>query len=120
MEHGHGQLDVAKVPGAGLHVLLARATDEAAIDAAEPAIVEARDTSRHLVLVHGLRVEDVHDAHGLDLLGREQPKLYLLNGAQRALGDDGGAGRHSGGCLGGLRKFAGCERKERGGLARPC
>jgi len=91
VEDGHSQLDVSKMAGADLDVLLARRALVHAVDGTQPRVVEALDARQVLLLVHGLRVDDVHNAHRLDLLGREQAELDLLDGAQWALGHGGGA-----------------------------
>src|SRR5262245_50234817 len=75
MEDGHGQLDVAKVPGADLDVLLAGSAGEGTVDGAQLGVVETLRARQLLLLVHGLGVDDVDHAHGLDLLGREQAEL---------------------------------------------
>lgn len=83
MEDRRGELDVAKVARAHLDVLLARSARVHAVDGAELGVVEALLTRLLLLLVHGLWVDDVDDAHGLDLLGGEQPELDLLDGPER-------------------------------------
>jgi hypothetical protein len=85
VEDGRGQLDVAKVTGADTDVLLARGARELAVNGAELGVVEALVARLGVGLVHGLRVDDVHDAHGLDLLGREQPELDLFDGPERLI-----------------------------------
>ena len=84
MEHGHGQLDVAKVTWAGLHVFFARGAREHAVDAAEARVTETILEGLLLLVVESVRVDDIADGHGLDLLGREETELDLLDGAQRA------------------------------------
>lgn len=83
MEDGSGQLDVAKMSRADLDVLFARRARVHAVDGTELGVVETLFAGLLVVLVHGLRVDDVHHAHGLDLLGREQPELDLLDGPER-------------------------------------
>jgi hypothetical protein len=91
VEDGYGQFDVTEVAGADLDVLFARRALEHAVDGAQLRVVEALGARQVVLLVHGLGVDDVHHAHRLDLLGREQAELDLLDGAQRALGHRGGA-----------------------------
>ena len=84
MEDGGGELNMAKVARADLDVLLAGCARVHAVDGAELGVVEALLTRLLLLLVHGLRVDDVDDTHGLDLFGREQPELDLLDDPERA------------------------------------
>jgi hypothetical protein len=97
MKDGHSQLNMAEVPGADLDVLLAGGALEHAVDGAQLGVIEALGARQVLLLVHGLGVDDAHHAHGLDLLGREEAELNLLDGAQRALGHRGGAAESHGG-----------------------
>jgi hypothetical protein len=97
MEDGGGQLDVAKVTGASLDILLAGAAGVHAIDGTELGVVETLLTRPLVVLVHGLGVDDVYHAHGLDLLWGEQAELDLLDGPERTFRYCWRAGRHIGG-----------------------
>src|SRR5690242_20358123 len=83
MEDGSGQLDVAKMPRANLDVLLASCARVHAVNSAELRVVETLFARLLVVLVHGLRVDDVHHAHAFDLLGGEQSELDLLDGPER-------------------------------------
>lgn len=74
---------MTKVAGADLDVLLARRAAEHAVDGTELGIVKALFARFALGLVHCLGVDDVDHTHGLDLLGREQPKLDLLYSPER-------------------------------------
>lgn len=103
VKNRRGQLDVAKVARADLDVLLARRARVHAVDGAELGVVEALLARLLLLLVHGLGVDDVDDAHGLDLLGREQAELDLLDGPERTFRHCWRAGRHVGGVDGGVR-----------------
>jgi hypothetical protein len=99
VEDRRGKFDVAKVTRADLDVLLAGCARVHAVDGAELGVVQALLTRLRVGLVHGLGVDDVDDAHGLDLLGGEQPELDLLDGAERTFRLHGCAGRHGcGGC----------------------
>jgi hypothetical protein len=84
VEDGSGKLDVTKVARADLDVFFARGTRVHAVDSTKLGIVETLLTRSLVLLVHGLRVDDVDDTHRLDLLGGEQPELDLLDGAERA------------------------------------
>ena len=84
MEHRYGQLDVAKVTWAGLHVLFARGARVAAVDAAETGVTKTLVVRLLLLIVEGIGVDDMANGHGLDLLGREEAELDLLDGAQGA------------------------------------
>jgi hypothetical protein len=97
VEDGSGQLDVAKVPRADLDVLLARCARVHAVDGTELGVVETLLARLLVVLVHGLRVDNVHHTHALDLLGGEQPELDLLDGPERTFRYCWRAGRHIGG-----------------------
>jgi hypothetical protein len=97
VKDGCVQLDVTKVTGAGLDIFLARGARVHAVDSAELGVIETLLTRFLLLLVHGLRVDDVDDTHGLDLLGREQPELDLLDGPERTFRHLGRARRHAGG-----------------------
>jgi hypothetical protein len=77
------QLDVPKVPGALGHVLSACLALEVAVDGTEARIVETILTRLGPRFVHGLGVEHLADAHGLDLLRREDTKLYLSDRLKR-------------------------------------
>jgi len=79
VEDGRGKLNVAKVARADLYVLLARGARVHAVNGAETGVIKALVARLLLLLVHGLGVHDVDDAHGLDLLGREQAELDLLD-----------------------------------------
>jgi hypothetical protein len=94
MEDGSGQLDVAKVTGTSLDILLAGAAGVHAVDGTELGVVETLLTGPLVVLVHSLGVDDVHHTHGLDLLGGEQPELDLLDRPERTLRHCERAGRH--------------------------
>lgn len=96
VEDGGGELNVAKVAGARLDVLLARRARVHAVNGAELGVVEALLARLLVLLVHGLGVDDVHDAHGLDLFGGEQAELDLLDGPERTFRLGGRAGRHAG------------------------
>jgi hypothetical protein len=100
VEDGCGEFDMAKVTGADLNVLLARRARVHAVDGAKLGIVEALFTRLRVGLIHGLRVDDVDHAHGLDLLGGEQPELDLLDGPERTFRLHGCARRHDGGGCG--------------------
>jgi hypothetical protein len=96
---GCGELDVTKVTGADLDVFLARRARVHAVNGAEPGVVEAVLARLRVRLVHGLREGDVAHAHRLDLLGREQSELDLLDGPERTFRLDGRTWRHDcGGC----------------------
>jgi hypothetical protein len=97
VENRCGELNVTKVTGADLDILLARRARVHAVNGAEPRVVESILARLRVRLVHGLREEDVAHAHGLDLLGREQTKLDLLDGPERTFRLDGRTGRHDGG-----------------------
>ena len=97
VEDGCVQLNVTKMTGAGLDVLLAGRARVHAVNGTELGVVEALFARLLLLLVHGLRVDDVDHAHGLDLLGGEQPELDLLDRPERTFRHLWGAGRHSGG-----------------------
>ena len=97
MENGRGKFDMTKVARADLDVLLARRARVHAVDGTELGVVETLLTRLLVVLVHGLRVDDVHHAHGLDLLGGEQPELDLLDGPEWTFRYCWRAGRHIGG-----------------------
>jgi hypothetical protein len=97
MEDGSGQLDVAKVTGTSLDILLAGAAGVHAVDGTELGVVETLLTGPLVVLVHSLGVDDVHHTHGLDLLGGEQPELDLLDSPERTFRYCWRAGRHIGG-----------------------
>ena len=83
VEDRFSQLDMAKVTGTLGHVFCARLAFELAVDRSEKGIVEAAIARLGARLIHGLRIDDVLDAHALDLLGREHPKLYLLDRLER-------------------------------------
>lgn len=97
VKNRRGQLDVAKVAGADLDVLLARGARVHAVDGAELGVVEALFARLLVRLVHGLWINDMNDAHGLDLLGGEQPELDLFYRAQTAFRLRRCTGRHDGG-----------------------
>lgn len=80
------QLDVSKVAGTFRHVLSARFAFELPIDRAEQGIVEALFARLGSGLVHGLGIDNVDNAHALDLFGRKQPELYLLDRLKRRTG----------------------------------
>jgi hypothetical protein len=86
---------------AGLIVFFASRASEHTIDSAELGVIEALFAGFLIRLVHGLGVGDVDHAHGLDLLGREQAKLDLLDGPERTFRLNGSARRHGGGSCGG-------------------
>jgi hypothetical protein len=94
VENGRGELNVAKVAGADLDVLFARGARVHAVNGAELGIVETLFARLRVGLVHGLGVDDVDHAHSLDLLGREQAELDLLDGPERTFREHRGAGRH--------------------------
>jgi hypothetical protein len=103
VEDGRGELNVSEMARAHLDVLLARRARVHAVNRAQSRVVEAVFTRLLVLLVHGLGVEDVDNAHGLDLLGREQAELDLLDGPERTFRLGWRTGRHDGGCLGGGR-----------------
>ena len=79
------QLDVAKVTRTLGHILIAGSTLELAIDGTQARVVQSSVSRLQLALVHRLRVQDVSDAHILDLLRRQESKLDLLDCAQRRI-----------------------------------
>ena len=74
-----GQLDVAEVTGTFTHGLRAGFALELSVDRAEERVVQASVAWLRATLFHGLRVENVGDAHVLDFLGRHEAKLDLLD-----------------------------------------
>lgn len=97
MEDGSSQLNVAKMPRADLDILLARCARIHAINSAQLGVVETLFARLLIVLVHGLRVDDVHHALAFDLLGGEKPELDLLDGPERTFRYCWRAWRHIGG-----------------------
>ena len=79
VEDGRGQLDVAEVTGAFGHALSACLALKLPVDRAKARIVEALLSWLRSGLVHGLGVLNVRHTHVLDLLGRHDTKLYLLD-----------------------------------------
>ena len=113
MEDRNGQLNMSEMTRADLDILFTRLASVHAIDGAEPGIIQTllprllflfilRDVSVQLSLeatcctYHGLRIDDVNDAHGLDFFRRQQAELNLLDCAQRALGGYLCTRRHDG------------------------
>jgi hypothetical protein len=105
VEDGRLQFDVAKVTGTLLHILKACCARKSTIDGAESRVTQTL-VARALFLVilshmsatkqsrlvlraevvdthHRLWIENLHDAHVLDLFGREQTKLDFLDGLER-------------------------------------
>lgn len=97
VEDRSGQLNVTKMTRTDANVLFARRARVHAVNGAELRIIETLLTGLRIGLVHGLRVDDVHDGHGLDLLGRQQAELDLLDGPERTFRLDGRTWRHGGG-----------------------
>lgn len=64
------QLDMTKVAGALGHVLCAGLALELSIDGSEERVVEAAIAGLGAGLIHSLRIDDVGDAHILNLLRR--------------------------------------------------
>jgi len=102
VEDGSGQLNVAKMPRADLDIFFARRARVHAVDGTELRVIKTLFTWLLVVLVHGLRVDDMHYTHGLDLFGGEQPELDLLDGPERTFRYCWRAGRH----IGGIGKFS--------------
>lgn len=83
MENWLGQLDMSKVTGTFRHVLGACFALELAVYGAEKRIVEATIARFRAGFVHGLRINDMCDAHGFDLFGRQESKLDLFDDPKR-------------------------------------
>ena len=96
MEYGYGQLDMTKVTWTCLHVFFAGTARIHAVDAAELGIAETVFARLLLLVVEGLWIDDLADTHGLYFFGREQAELDFLDGAQGALGHNGGSWRRHG------------------------
>ncbi len=77
------KLNMAKMARADLDVLFTRGARIHAVDGTELGVIQALLTGLLLLLVHGLGIDDLDDAHALDLLGRKQPKLDLLDDPER-------------------------------------
>ena len=62
------QLDMSEMAGAFGHVFGTSATLELPVNGAQHGVVKALITWLRTCLVHGFRIDDVNDAHILDLL----------------------------------------------------
>lgn len=69
VEDRSGQLNVTKMTRTDANVLFARRARVHAVDSAKLRIVKTLLARLLMLLVHGLGVDDVYHAHGLDLLG---------------------------------------------------
>lgn len=69
MKDGYSQLNMTEMPWTCLHVFFASGARIHAIDAAEPGVSETSFAGLLLLVVKSLWVDDMDDAHGLDLLG---------------------------------------------------
>ena len=79
------QFDVTKVTRTFRHILVASGALELSVDGTKSRVVQSSISWLQLTLVHRLGVQNVGNTHVLDLLWRQQTKLYLLNRAQRRI-----------------------------------
>lgn len=86
MEDRFGELDMTKVARAFRHVLSACFALELAVYGAKERVVEATIARFRAGLVHRLGINDMCHAHGLDLLGRQESELDLLDDPQGRVG----------------------------------
>lgn len=77
------QLNVAKVARADLDVFFAGRARVHAVNGAKLGVVETLLTRLLFLLVHGFWIDDMDNAHGLDLLRGEQTELDLLDRPER-------------------------------------
>jgi hypothetical protein len=61
------QFDVTEMTRTFRHVLIARSALVLSVDGSESRVIQTLIPRLHLALVHGLRIQDVHNTHILDL-----------------------------------------------------
>ena len=73
------QLDVTEMTGTFVHAFAASSTLELTVNGTETGVVQTILPGLRPGLIHGLRIFDPADGHILDLLGRQETKLDLLD-----------------------------------------
>lgn len=86
MKNRFGQLDMSEMAGAFRHVLSTCFALVLTVNGTEERIVEPAVTRFRPSLVHGLGVNDMAHAHGLDLLRRQESELDLLHNPEGRMG----------------------------------
>lgn len=86
MEDWHCKLDVSKVSWTLGHVFVTGGALDRSVDRAKPGIGQTHMSWALILLVHCLWVFYLCYAHVLDLFGRQQPELDLLNRTERRTG----------------------------------
>lgn len=97
-----GKLDVTEVTRTLGHVLGTGLALELAVDGAQAGVIQTVLAGLGLLGVHCLGILDVGDTQALDLIGRHDSKLDLLNGLDRRTGVRKREVRHLGGRIGGV------------------
>ena len=94
VENWHCEFDMTKMSRTLEHIFSAGAASNGTVDGSKLGVVEALFARSVPLLVHGLGILDVTDAHILNLLGRKETKLDLLNRLQRSAGIGKGVDIH--------------------------